>query len=78
MITNIRAIWIMARVMLHSRLEVSEVDRLRRERMEQAEKDARSMMVKITIPLALFFLPSIGILLLGPGLVQILHGLTAA
>ncbi len=25
MITNIRAIWIMARVMLHSRLEVSEV-----------------------------------------------------
>ena len=56
----------------------AQVDRLRRERMEQAEKDARSMMVKITIPLALFFLPSIGILLLGPGLVQILHGLTAA
>ena len=56
----------------------AQVDRLRRERMEQAEKDARSMMVKITIPLALFFLPSIGILLLGPGFVQILHGLTAS
>lgn len=56
----------------------TQVGRLRRERMETADKKARSMMVKITIPLALFFLPAIGILLLGPGFTQIIHGLGGA
>lgn len=52
-----------------------QVERLQRERLEASEKSARSLMVRLAIPLVVFFLPSMGLVLLGPGMVQIMHGL---
>jgi tight adherence protein C len=48
---------------------------MRKSRRQSAEEQAQKAPVKMILPLVLFIFPSIGIVILGPAVIDIVHGL---